>query len=88
MSPPASGQIWSSASAMSVWLPTPKPSGTSAICAAVGSGRYPDLKTAARAMVHIRATVEPDPTVRDTYDRGYERYRALQTALTPEFARD
>ena len=56
----------------------------SAICAAVGANRYPDLKTAAGAMVQPLSVIQPDPTTRDVYDRGYERYRALQRALAPE----
>ncbi len=59
----------------------------SAICAAAGAGRYPDLNAAAHAMVHTESTVEPDPATRDAYDRGYERYRSLHAALAPEFAR-
>jgi ribulose kinase len=59
----------------------------SAICAAVGAGRYPDLNAAAHAMVHAASIVEPDPARREEYDRGYERYRSLHAALAPEFAR-
>lgn len=53
----------------------------SAICAAVGARRYPDLKTAAHAMVRPLSVIEPDPDTRDVYDRGYERYRTLNAAL-------
>lgn len=59
----------------------------SAACAAVAAGSYVDLHSAAHAMVRATTHVEPNSAHRDIYDRGYERYRALCTALAPEFAR-
>lgn len=57
----------------------------SAICAAVGAGAFPDLRTAGQAMVRLSTTVEPDAALRAVYDEGYVRYRETYTALAPLF---
>jgi ribulokinase len=59
----------------------------SAICAAIGAGAFPDLRTAGQAMVHLSTTVEPDTSLRAVYDEGYARYRETYTALAPLFQR-
>jgi ribulose kinase len=59
----------------------------SAICAAVGAGAFPDLRTAGQAMVRLSTTVEPDAALRAVYDEGYVRYRETYTALAPLFQR-
>jgi ribulose kinase len=59
----------------------------SAICAAVGAGAFPDLRTAGQAMVRLSTTVDPDAALRTVYDEGYVRYRETYTALAPLFQR-
>jgi xylulokinase len=53
----------------------------SAILATTGVGAHPDLPTAIRAMATIDHAIEPDPAVRETYDRAFEAYLALYPAL-------
>jgi xylulokinase len=54
-----------------------------AICAALGAGFYPDLVSAAAAMVEIGDVLEPDPGVRATYDGLFDVYRRGYEALEP-----
>jgi xylulokinase len=42
-----------------------------ACLAATGSGYQPDMWTAARRMVHVSTRLEPDPVMRERYDRIY-----------------
>lgn len=58
-----------------------------AMLAGVAVGAFPDLATAAGAMVATRARFEPDPARRATYDDAYDRYVRLFDALRPEFER-
>ena len=48
-----------------------------AICAAVGAGFYPDLPSAAAAMVHWEPIVEPDPANTRRYKGLYRRWGTL-----------
>ncbi|CAN0118167.1 unnamed protein product, partial [Ectocarpus fasciculatus] len=57
----------------------------SAILAAVGGGLFPDIPSAARAMVHVEGTVMPNPEAHAKYKRVLERYRAVYPALKPVF---
>lgn len=59
----------------------------SAICAAVGAGAFPDLRTAGQAMVHPGTTVEPKAANLALYDEGYARYKETYSALAPLFHR-
>ena len=52
-----------------------------AILAAAGIGAVPDLASGVASMTGIARRLEPDPTVRDVYDNGFARYRALYPAL-------
>ncbi len=52
-----------------------------AICAAVGAGLYPDLKTAAEAMVSIEREIEPNPAHHSVYSDLYRHYIATYPAL-------
>ncbi len=52
-----------------------------AILAAVGAGHYPDIPTAAEAMVHITRVVEPNPETHEAYRPFYEAYRNLYRPL-------
>lgn len=56
----------------------------SAMLAAVGAGVHPDIQTAAREMVHVERTIEPDADAHeqyqfylDRYVRAYEQMRDL-----------
>lgn len=55
----------------------------SAIVAAVGAGAYGSLTEAARAMVSIQETIEPDMEAHAHYASGFEAYRATHLALVP-----
>ncbi|CAM9282723.1 unnamed protein product, partial [Ectocarpus sp. 4 AP-2014] len=57
----------------------------SAILAAVGGGLFPDIPSAARAMVHVEGTVMPNPEAHAKYKRVLERYRVVYPALKPVF---
>lgn len=52
-----------------------------AMAAAVASGRYADLKEAARHMVRVRERLEPDPGKKAAYDRKYELFARAARAL-------
>ena len=59
----------------------------SAMCAAVGAGAFPDLRTAGQAMVRAGTTVEPNASTRARYDEGYALYLQTYEALAPLFHR-
>ncbi|SCW61359.1 xylulokinase [Ruminococcaceae bacterium YRB3002] len=48
-----------------------------AILAAVGSGAYSDVISAADRIVEFDSVIEPDPEIASRYDRGYQVYREL-----------
>ena len=52
-----------------------------AIVAATAIGARPDLPSAIRTMTAIEHRIEPDRARRDVYDRGFERYLALSSAI-------
>ncbi len=52
-----------------------------AILAMVGCGLYPDVKTACDALVHVAATVEPDPELMKLYQERYEKFSKIYPAL-------
>lgn len=52
-----------------------------AILAMVGCGFYPDVKTACDALVHVAATVEPDPELMELYQERYEKFSKIYPAL-------
>jgi len=58
-----------------------------AIVAAVGVGVHADVPTAIRAMTAIERRLEPNPALRETYDRAYAAYVGVYPALAPIFAR-
>jgi xylulokinase len=59
-----------------------------AIVAAVGVGVHPDVPAAIRSMTAIASRLEPNPALRETYDRLYETYVALHPAVAPVLARN
>lgn len=54
-----------------------------ALVAAVHAGCFPDLDSAARAMVAMRARVEPNPANRQVYNDLFGKYLATYEALAP-----
>lgn len=54
-----------------------------AILAAVGTGAYPDIRTAVRNMVHTDKTFYPDAGKRADYDWGYGVFQTLYERLRP-----
>jgi xylulokinase len=65
---------------------TSPPARGAALLAAVASGRFASVDSAAAATaVRPLARFEPDPAHRDAYARGYARYRRLFDALEPMF---
>jgi L-xylulokinase len=46
-----------------------------AICAAVGTGVYGTIPEAVDGMVTLKKRVEPDPALKDIYDKKYARYK-------------
>jgi xylulokinase len=59
----------------------------SAIAAAAGTGAVADLAAGARDLVRIDERIEPDPSLRETYDRLYASYVELYPALRPAVGR-
>ncbi len=57
-----------------------------AIVAAVGVGAHPDIPAAIRAMTAIERQLQPNPALRDPYDRTYAAYTALYPAVAPVLA--
>ena len=57
----------------------------SAIMASVGAGIYPDVQTAADAMVHTERTIAPNPEAHEAYkfyvDRYIETYPAMKDSM-------
>jgi L-xylulokinase len=52
-----------------------------AMAAAVATGEFPDLKAAAREMVHVRARIHPDPASSRAYRRKFALHKAVSAAL-------
>ena len=52
-----------------------------AMLAGVGTGVWQSFEEAARRTVRVNRTFAPDPAVRETYDRGYGKYRRLYENL-------
>jgi FGGY-family pentulose kinase len=52
-----------------------------AMQAAVGAGMYPDLPTAAKAMVHTERTIEPDRDRHEEYSFWVDRYVELYPSI-------
>lgn len=55
----------------------------SAILGAVGTGAYPDLPGAIRAMTRITERIEPRPELTSVYDRTFAAYAGLYPATAP-----
>jgi L-xylulokinase len=56
-----------------------------AMAAAVGTGRYRDLDEAADAMVAPPRIVEPNPVMKDFYQRRFALWQAVEASLAPHW---
>lgn len=56
-----------------------------AILAAVGCGEYPDVETAAKQLVHVIDTVEPEEEVVSKYEERYQKFRKIYPAVKELF---
>jgi xylulokinase len=54
-----------------------------ALLAGVAARVFPSVPDAVAACVHVRDTVEPNPSWAGAYEEGYARYRALYPTLKP-----
>ena len=52
-----------------------------AMLAGAGTGVWQNFEEAARQTIRVNRTCEPDPAVKEIYDRGYETYRKLYGSL-------
>ena len=56
-----------------------------AILAAVGCGRYSDVITAAKSLVKVVETVEPDAELVAKYEEKYNQFKKLYPTLKPVY---
>ena len=52
-----------------------------AMLAAVGCGEYPDVKSAADAIVHVAETITPEPELVEKYEKQYQKFRKMYPAV-------
>lgn len=57
-----------------------------ALLALVACGRYRNVAEVSRAMLHIQATVQPDPELTALYDARYAEFKQISPACRPLFA--
>ncbi|MFB3893971.1 MAG: xylulokinase [Phycisphaerae bacterium] len=57
-----------------------------ALLAAVGTGRFRDIRQACKAAISITRTVRPRPAMRRLYERYHRRFTELYPALRGQFA--
>ena len=58
-----------------------------ALLAAVGTGRFKNIREACKKAISITRTIQPDPKAKKLYAKHYNEYRRLYPALKEEFAR-
>ncbi len=58
-----------------------------ALLAAVGTGRFKDIREACNAGIRVIRTIKPNPKARRFYAKYFEQYRRLYPALKDQFAR-
>lgn len=56
-----------------------------AILAAVGCGEYPDVETAAKQLVHVIDTIEPEEEIVLKYEERYQKFRKIYPAVKELF---
>lgn len=61
------------------------PSMGGAMLAMVAAGAYPDVEAAAKAIVRVKETIEPDPTLVAKYEARYQQFRSIYPAMKPVF---
>lgn len=89
----AKSRLWSQIKANVCNLPVIMPDNReaavmgAAMLAAVGTGYYPDIPSAARRMTRTGFRVEPDPALRAFYDDSFSLYVALYEKTSPLFQR-
>ena len=52
-----------------------------AMLAMVGAGRYPDVVTCAKELVHVKETLLPDPALAAKYEEKYQIFRKIYPSL-------
>jgi len=57
-----------------------------ALLAAVGTGRFKDVRQACKAGIRITRTIKPQAKLKKLYEAHYTQYRRLYPALKDEFA--
>ena len=57
-----------------------------ALLALVACGRYRNVAEVSRTMLHIQATVQPDPELTALYDARYAEFKQIYPAFRPLFA--
>ena len=61
------------------------PSLGAAMLAAVGTGKYADVASAADQIIHVVSTVEPDAEIAARYEEKYQQFKQIYPALKPVF---
>ena len=56
-----------------------------AILAAVGCGEYPDVETAAKRLVKVASTVEPEKELVAKYEEKYQKFKKIYPAVKDLF---
>lgn len=56
-----------------------------AMLAMVTCGLYPDVKSAAKSLIKIKGSIEPDPELVQLYDEKYKRFREIYPACRELF---
>ncbi len=56
-----------------------------ALLAAVGVGRFADVRSACHSLIHVTGSTLPNPADQAVYERAYEQYRNLYPTLKPRY---
>ena len=77
------------ANILNVTIEVPKseegPSMGAAMLAAVASGEYDSVKSAAEAIVSVTEVIEPEPELVEKYEKRYQTFREIYPVLRPLF---
>jgi xylulokinase len=57
-----------------------------ALLAAVGTGRFKDIRQACQSAIRVTRTIKPSAAAKKFYAKHYQQYRALYPALKDQFA--
>ena len=83
----AQSEVWIQMFADILQVPIEVTAGTelgamgAAICAGAGAGVFADLDEGVNAMVQVKKRVDPDPSLKDVYEKKYQRYHQAISAL-------